>query len=234
MRRKLIYIVLFILLSAAILVPVINGNKLPGHNQAPDSARSSAFDETAGPEAVKEKPEDGSAKGKEQKVAAIPAPSPGLPRGDGRAAVDTAAPENSSPGNAGPDNRVTAPEQSGGPSAAAGENGCKVDVAVMGAGGELLYGPVNVTLTEKNTWDITALGALEATGLNYTLSSGGPSFVEAVAGQRNQGQSGWMYMVNNEIPMLAADQKILKAGDKVLWWYSRSIEDPLPVWDGLR
>ncbi len=78
---------------------------------------------------------------------------------------------------------------------------------------------------------ITALGALEATGVSYEVSKRWPDFVETIAGQRNKGQAGWLYKVNEEVPLVAAGKKQLAAGDRVIWWYSRSINNPAPVWE---
>lgn len=108
-----------------------------------------------------------------------------------------------------------------------------VGVAVVGKDKELLYGPAEVKVTEKNPWGFTALGALEATGLPYALSTRFPGLVESIAGQPNKGMSGWMYKVNEEIPMVAAGQKTLKPGDKVIWWYSTSMGSPGPRWEEL-
>lgn len=108
-----------------------------------------------------------------------------------------------------------------------------VKVAVVGEDGSLLYGPAEVKLTEKNPWGTTALGALDATGLPYTISSRFSGFVDSIAGQRNRGQSGWMYSVNGAIPSVAASEKSVKQGDKVLWWYSQSLGQAPPAWDEL-
>lgn len=113
------------------------------------------------------------------------------------------------------------------------ENKCLVDVAVVGDGGGLLFGPAKVTLSkDKYAQSDTPLGALDATGLNYKISAF-YCFVEEVAGLRNKGQSGWMYKVNGEIPMVAADEKKLKNGDRVIWWYSKGVGTPAPEWEDL-
>lgn len=58
-----------------------------------------------------------------------------------------------------------------------GEQGKQVEksiivrVAVVGKDKELLYGPKEVKITDRNPWGFTALGALEATGLPYVLST---------------------------------------------------------------
>lgn len=108
-----------------------------------------------------------------------------------------------------------------------------VKVAVVGQDGRLLYGPAEVKLTRENPWGTTALAALDATGLPYTISGRFSGFVDSVAGQRNRGQSGWMYSVNGVTPSVAASEKSVKQGDKVLWWYSQSMGQAPPSWDEL-
>lgn len=108
-----------------------------------------------------------------------------------------------------------------------------VSIAVIGRDGELLYGPAKVKVAKENTWGITALGALDATGLPYTIPPRYTDFVDSIAGQRNRGQAGWMYSVNGEIPAVAAAKKPVKQGDKVLWWYSKSMEQTPPSWEQL-
>lgn len=119
------------------------------------------------------------------------------------------------------------------PTAEPSSEGVTVNVAVVGKSGELLFGPAAVVVSKKNPWGATALGALDATGLPYEMSAGWSCFVEAVAGQRNKGQAGWMYKVNEEIPVVAADEKPVAANDKVIWWYSKSIDAPPPTWPEL-
>jgi len=108
-----------------------------------------------------------------------------------------------------------------------------ISVAVAGKNGELLFGPAQVRVDPKGRWGLTPLGALVATGLPCELAPGWNAFVTAVAGQRNQGSAGWMYKVNEEVPMAGADKKLLTAGDRVIWWYSRSIDTPPPAWEEL-
>lgn len=112
--------------------------------------------------------------------------------------------------------------------------GCSVGIAVVGIGGELLYPPATVSVSADNKWEITALGALDATGLPYAMKPMWPSFVDSIGGQACKGVSGWMYMVNGEIPMHLADKHPVKEGDKVIWWYSESMDQEPPVWDKLK
>lgn len=48
-------------------------------------------------------------------------------------------------------------------------------------------------------------------------------FIEAI-GNKENGQDGkyWMYYVNDELPMVAADQQAIKAGDKVEFKFEKS------------
>jgi len=112
-------------------------------------------------------------------------------------------------------------------------NTCTVRIAVVGKDGELLYGPASVTVLASNRWGLTVLGALDATGLPYTMSSRWPDFVESIAGQANIGMSGWMYQVNGSVPSLGASQYPVKEGDKIIWWYSKDLNTPAPKWEDL-
>ncbi len=114
------------------------------------------------------------------------------------------------------------------------KQGITVGVAVLGKESELLFGPAEVVIREDSIWGFTALGALDATGLDYEMSSRFPDLVVAVAGQRNKGQSGWMYKVNDEVPLVAASKRKLQEGDRVIWWYSTSISNPPPEWNSLK
>lgn len=65
----------------------------------------------------------------------------------------------------------------------------------------------------------TAYDALAATGVEI---DGSPSFVSGIngAGEGLAGSaSGWMYMVNDEVPSVSADQYVLEDGDQVVWYY---------------
>lgn len=113
------------------------------------------------------------------------------------------------------------------------DEGIPVWVAVVGKNGELLFPPSQVKVRKESRWGLTALGALEATGLSYTTKPTWPDFVESIAGQANYQMSGWMYAVNGEVPMHMASKHPVKAGDKVIWWYSTSMDKPPPRWEDL-
>ncbi|MDT3698349.1 MAG: DUF4430 domain-containing protein [Thermincola sp.] len=112
-------------------------------------------------------------------------------------------------------------------------SGCKVGIAVMGENGEFLFGPAQVIVKKDNKWGITALGALDATGIPYAMKPAWPDFVDSISGQACRGVSGWMFNVNGDVPMHMADKHPLKTGDKVIWWYSNSMDQPIPQWDEL-
>lgn len=65
----------------------------------------------------------------------------------------------------------------------------------------------------------TAYDALVATGVQV---DGSPSYVTSIGGI-GEGEigasSGWMYEVNGETPMVAANECVLQDGDLVRWYY---------------
>lgn len=106
----------------------------------------------------------------------------------------------------------------------------KVHVYVIGEDGEVLYGPSRVTLDEEDTFGLTAMSALDATGLNWSFSDEYPDFIEEIEGQTNQGFSGWMYAVNGDAPSVLAVDKEVESGDEVIWWFSSSSDNGVPEW----
>lgn len=110
------------------------------------------------------------------------------------------------------------------------EKKIKVYVAVVGKNNELLFGPDSVTLSSDDRWGLTALGALDATGLDYVDSNG---FVKSIEGQANSGTNGWMYKVNSSIPSVKASEKSVSDGDKIIWWYSTDYKSSGPSWGSL-
>ncbi|MDN5331085.1 MAG: hypothetical protein PWP45_310 [Tepidanaerobacteraceae bacterium] len=116
-------------------------------------------------------------------------------------------------------------------SVAAGK--CQVEIAIVGKEGRIVYGPAKVAVKENNRWGLTVLGALDSTGVEYNTSPTYAGFVISIAGQANKGMSGWMYKVNDEVPMAAASEKKIKPGDRIIWWYSESISTPSPDWESL-
>lgn len=106
-------------------------------------------------------------------------------------------------------------------------------IAVVGSDGELLFGPSDIGLTPGEGQGVNVLNVLEATGLSYVMSHRFPDLVVSIAGQQNEGQSGWMFNVNNRYVSMAAGKKSVAPGDRIIWWYSKSLDAPSPDWDSL-
>ncbi len=104
-----------------------------------------------------------------------------------------------------------------------------VNIAVVGRNGQILFCPGSVKLAQG----ATAVDALAATGLVYTKSKRFPDLVESIAGFSNKGQAGWLYQVNGKVPLVAANKQHVSAEDRVVWWYSDSINAPVPSWEQL-
>lgn len=125
---------------------------------------------------------------------------------------------------------LTVKSPAGGGTAAA----ATVGMAAVGANGELLYGPSYVTVTAGNKWGLTALGALDASGVSYHTSTWSWGIlVDEIAGQANSGMAGWMYTVNGQIPSFGPEKYNIKEGDKIIWYYSKSMDQQPPKWEDL-
>ncbi len=109
-----------------------------------------------------------------------------------------------------------------------------VGLAVVGSDNDLYYGPSIVTVEDSNEWGLTALGALDASGLSYVTTSWAyGDFVESIEGQANSGLSGWMYTVNGVAPAVGADQYEIEEDDEIIFYYSESMDQVPPTWDEL-
>lgn len=235
MNRKLIYGVLLLAVLAVIIVPAVYAHRLNSRNQAPASVANSAMSASATDGQKSSAAETGKNNGLSKGAA--------TPLANAQTQKDSAAQntggKKTAPAAAGQSSSAAAAQKTGASSAASPtgrsnrESGCRVGVAVVGENGELLYGPAEVTINPKNRWGLTALGALDATGLSYNISTRWSGFIEAIAGQSNRGQAGWMYVINAQTPLVSADQNPVKSGDKVIWWYSKSMGSTAPAWDGL-
>lgn len=206
---------LLALLFLGLIVPVMYANRVREHDLAKQT-RVAEREDASSPLGSKES-DISSAKSRSE--AGTPGASGKTP---GKESPPKPAPQQQS-------SKETAASQASSPS----ESATVIGIAVIGNDGELLYGPAEVEIAKENTWGITALGALDATALPYTISARYADLVDSIAGQRNRGQAGWMYNVNGEIPAVAAAKKPVKQGDKVLWWYSQSIAQTPPSWDEL-
>jgi len=108
-----------------------------------------------------------------------------------------------------------------------------VSIAVVGKNKEIIYAPSKISIAAGEAESVTVLNVLDATGLNYETSSRWPELVEFIGGLGNKGQSGWMYTVNDQIPMVSAASKKVLEGDRIIWWYSEDIRAKFPVWEDL-
>ena len=98
------------------------------------------------------------------------------------------------------------------PSAAAGKVAEDIDTTI--------FGPEEIFLAEGET----AYDALVATGATI---EGDPSYVTSINGLASgavSSTSGWMYKVNDESPMVSANEYRLTENDVVLWYYVDSFE----------
>ncbi|MDD4767344.1 MAG: DUF4430 domain-containing protein [Desulfotomaculaceae bacterium] len=230
MKRKLIYFIAFLVILGGVAGPAFYMNKVFSSDRQEQQAAS--IEKNAGGQ--------GSAANQNQPAAGSDQASPeakkGLPNTEAGQSDPAPQQQNATNGAASPESAALAPADDAATvtaPAVSPESGCVVWIAVVGKNGEQLYQAGQVLLTGDNKWGINALGALEATGLPYTTSPTWRDFVYSISGQANSGVSGWMYSVNGDVPMHMADKHPVKAGDKVIWWYSNSMEQPQPRWDEL-
>jgi hypothetical protein len=120
-----------------------------------------------------------------------------------------------------------------GGSSSGGSSGTTVGVAVVGLNGKLLYGPATLLISPGDKCGVTALGALDTTGLPYIMSTEYPGFVSSIAGQSGSGEQGWMYTVNDTSPVVLAGNCPVSGNDHVIWYYSESMTQAAPTWAGL-
>jgi hypothetical protein len=115
-----------------------------------------------------------------------------------------------------------------------GGGGKTVGQAIVGMSGELLFAPRNVFVPETNEWGLTVLGALDASGVDYNASiwSWG-ILVDSIEGQSNSGMAGWMYAVDGQIATASPDKYKIGNNDKIIWYYSTSMDQQPPKWDDL-
>ena len=109
----------------------------------------------------------------------------------------------------------------------------KVQIAVVGADGQILFGPGSVRVSRDGLWGNTVLGALDATGLSYSADSD-TGFVSEIEDQANRGMNGWMYKVNELVASIPGNEQQIRAGDRIVWWYSQDINSTGPAWKDLK
>jgi len=237
MKRKFIYVIAFLVILGAVIGPALYMQKVFSSDQQNKQVESNGANSGVSAGAAdKEQP---AAETKQvvtatAQQAAVPdsalredAATARIPGDASALAQQAAAPDSTSRGDA-----ATA-RIPGDTAALPPESGCMVGIAIVGKNGETLYNAGQVLVKKDNKWGITALGTLDASGVSYTTSPTWPDFVYSISGQANSGVSGWMYSVNGDVPMHMADKHPVKEGDRVIWWYSNSMEQPQPLWDDL-
>ncbi len=228
MKRKLIYFIVLLVILAGAIGPALYMNKVFSSNRQHEQAENVDINAE----------EQGNAVNQNQPAADTGEISPEIDK-DPPAAETKQENPTTTEQQAGASNSTFAenavPAQTSGDTttAAPAESGCKVWIAIVGKNGELLYKAGQIVVKKDNKWGITALGALDTTSIPYTTMPTWPDFVASISGQANKGLEGWMYSVNGEVPMHMADKHPVKTGDKVLWWYSKSMERPMPQWEDL-
>ncbi|OPZ75396.1 MAG: Endo-1,4-beta-xylanase A precursor [Firmicutes bacterium ADurb.Bin456] len=105
---------------------------------------------------------------------------------------------------------------------------------MVGQENQLLYGPAQISMDKSNKWGLTALGVLDASGLAYGTSSWSYGYlVNAIEGLANEGLSGWMFTVNDKVPGSGADKCNIKVNDRIIFYYSSSMDQQPPKWGEL-
>ncbi|MBU7005857.1 S-layer homology domain-containing protein [Phosphitispora fastidiosa] len=112
----------------------------------------------------------------------------------------------------------------------------EVEIAIVGKEGvqKPILGRDEVTVNEDSEYGLTVLGALDATGKEYDLGfieSGGK--VESIEGELNSGMNGWMYKVNDRPGTGPAAYASVDEGDRIIWWYSDSMNSTGPEWEDI-
>jgi len=229
MKRKLIYFIALLVILAGAIGPALYMHKVFSPQQQYKQAESINANDNGAKEqaglATPVRPDSG---------AGQTPPAADIDRPAAEAKHDEPAPnqQSSAPDSASRESMPSLVSSSSAPSPAP-ESGCQVGLAVVGKNGESLYRAGQVVVKKESKWGITALGALDAAGISYTTMPAWPDFVDSIGGQANKGMAGWMYSVNGEIPMHMAAKHPVKAGDKVIWWYSKSMDQPPPRWEDL-
>lgn len=108
-----------------------------------------------------------------------------------------------------------------------------VKIAVVGPGNEFLFKPGEVTISKKGRFGLTAMEALEATGLSWSFSTEWEGFIEAIEGVQNAGLNGWCYSVNGQSATVLAMDQAVSSGSRVIWWYSTDAMSNGPTWQEL-
>ena len=128
---------------------------------------------------------------------------------------------------------LTVRPRSGGGEGESKSSDLAVNIAVVGKNGTLLFGPSSISLSSQDRFALTAMGALNKTGLRWSFSDRWEGLIVEIAGEQNQGMSGWMYSVNARVPTVLASEQSVSDGDRIIFWYSQDASASSPEWDRL-
>jgi hypothetical protein len=110
---------------------------------------------------------------------------------------------------------------------------CLVDIAIIGKKGKLLYGPAQVVVSKNGQYGLTVGGALDATPVNWHRlwdENYGTWYVDEIAGEHDEFPNGWCYTINGVLGGAAFEEPVNNK-DKIIWYYSTSIDSAAPTWD---
>jgi len=128
---------------------------------------------------------------------------------------------------------LTVRPRSGGGEGESKSSDLVVNIAVVGKNGTLLFGPSSISISTGDRFGLTAMGALNKTGLRWSFSDRWEGLIVEIAGEQNQGMSGWMYSVNARVPGVLASEQSVSNGDRIIFWYSQDASASSPEWDRL-
>lgn len=219
--KKKVYLIPLVLVVLGLLVPIWYAAKGTGVRETPPEAASQSQQEAESSESAAEQGEVGVEGRDADADSAVTQTADGLKEVVKSEQVSAKQPKT--------------PSQTGKPATVEtvpSRQGIKVGFAVVGKGGEVVT-KGDVVIADDNRWGNTPLGALAASGVQHELSKLYKGFVDSIVGQKNEGLSGWMFSVNGKAPMSAATSCQVSEGDKVVWYYSVSIDTQPPKWDEL-
>ena len=108
-----------------------------------------------------------------------------------------------------------------------------VNIAVVGREGNLLYGPGTVIISSDDEFGLTAMSALDATGLSWEFSEKWEGCIHSIAGEANEGMNGWMFSVNGSNPPDIPQNIKVSDGATIIFWYSTEAMGQGPKWSDI-
>ncbi len=83
-----------------------------------------------------------------------------------------------------------------------------------------LFAPTELTVTAANALDALEQASILGELYYHVSVTGFGPYVDQVGRYGGTGSSGWVFKVDDVSPPVAADQVVLKDGDRVLWYYA--------------